>query len=186
MAVAAGDAQDSESQPRPASVRFATTSARDFSNCRASSTKFLPPDMPGHKRHQIGLSIMGQCTLYRGLGKILPLVIDSDEWPSITTSTGLPSTSAQLSLAALGLAPPLAGPAQKESGKRRRSSNSSSSGRYGPGSFSDRRYGGPVEFSDRRYGPGSFSDRRHGPGSFSDRRYGGPGSLSDRRYGGPG
>ena len=76
--------------------------------------EILPPDMPDHKRHQIGLSIMGQCSLYRGLGKIIPLVIGQDELKRHYNVAQLTEHVAQVSLAALGLAPPLTEPAREE------------------------------------------------------------------------
>ena len=63
--------------PTPAGKRSLRDHFRQgFQQLQSILDEILPPDMPDYKRHQIGLSIMGQCSLYRGLGKILPLVID--------------------------------------------------------------------------------------------------------------
>jgi TetR/AcrR family transcriptional regulator, regulator of cefoperazone and chloramphenicol sensitivity len=69
--------------------------------------EMLPAEMPAYKRHQIALSIMGQCSLYRGLGKVLPLVIDQRELEQHYGASELAEHIAQVSLAALGLAAPL-------------------------------------------------------------------------------
>jgi TetR/AcrR family transcriptional regulator, regulator of cefoperazone and chloramphenicol sensitivity len=77
--------------------------------------EILPQEMPDFKRHQIGLSIMGQCSLYRGLAKVIPLVIGQDELDRHYGVNELAEHIAQASLAALGLAPPLTGQREKSS-----------------------------------------------------------------------
>lgn len=74
--------------------------------------EILPAATPAHKRHQIGLSIVGQCSLYRGLNKIIPLMIGDDELKQHFGVDELAEHIAQVSLAFLGLAPPLAGKAE--------------------------------------------------------------------------
>jgi len=106
--------------PTPAGKRSLRDHFRQgFQQLQSILDEILPPEMPDYKRHQIGLSIMGQCSLYRGLGKILPLVIDEHELEEHYSVSELTEHIAQVSLAALGLAPPLAGLTQEKVGGER-------------------------------------------------------------------
>jgi TetR/AcrR family transcriptional regulator, regulator of cefoperazone and chloramphenicol sensitivity len=80
----------------------------------------LPADMPAHKRHQIALSIVGQCVYYRGAGKIIPLLIGEAELKRHFGIDQLAEHISEVSLAALGLGPPLAGPARRSNGRARK------------------------------------------------------------------
>jgi AcrR family transcriptional regulator len=68
----------------------------------------LPADTPPHERHQIALSIVGQCVYYRAHWKILPLIVGQRELDTHYGSGQLAEHIARFSLAALGLEPPLA------------------------------------------------------------------------------
>lgn len=90
-----------------------------FGQMLAILDEIVPPEMPRHQRHQIGFSILGQCSLYRALGKVIPLLVDEEEQKQHYGSEELAEHICQVSLAALGLAPPLvAPPAKARSGKR--------------------------------------------------------------------
>lgn len=89
-----------------------------FQQLQSVLDEILPADTPEYKRHQVNFSIMGQCSLYRGLAKIMPLVIDEDELRQHYGVEELAEHVAQVSLAALGLAPPLAGPRRRDGVER--------------------------------------------------------------------
>jgi TetR/AcrR family transcriptional regulator, regulator of cefoperazone and chloramphenicol sensitivity len=76
--------------------------------------QILPPETLDHKRHQIGFSIMGQCTLYRGLGKMIPLIVEEEELTGHYGLDELADHIAEMSLAALGLVPPLTRSAERK------------------------------------------------------------------------
>jgi TetR/AcrR family transcriptional regulator, regulator of cefoperazone and chloramphenicol sensitivity len=80
---------------------------RAFGQLQGILDEILPPEMPDHQRHQIALSIIGECALYRALVKVIPLVIDEDELQQHYGVDDLAEHIAQVSLAMLGLAPPL-------------------------------------------------------------------------------
>jgi AcrR family transcriptional regulator len=67
----------------------------------------LPPDTPPHKRHQIGFSIVGQCLHYRVAGEIVTMLVGEEETNLHYSVEELAETISRVSLAALGLAPPL-------------------------------------------------------------------------------
>jgi len=69
--------------------------------------EILPSATPPHKRHQIGLSIIGQCVHYRSSRKIMPLIIDQQEIDTHYSVEQLAEHILQVSLAALGLGPSL-------------------------------------------------------------------------------
>jgi TetR/AcrR family transcriptional regulator, regulator of cefoperazone and chloramphenicol sensitivity len=101
--------------PTPAGKRLLCDHFRQgFQQLQNILDEILPPEMPDYQRHQIGLSIMGQCALYRGLGKIIPLVIGQDELKQHYSVDQLTEHIAHVSLAALGLAPLLTRPAREE------------------------------------------------------------------------
>lgn len=70
--------------------------------------EILPPDTPVYKRHQIGLSVIGQCVYYRPARKILPLILGDEELAKYYGIDQLAEHICEVSLAALGLGPPLA------------------------------------------------------------------------------
>jgi AcrR family transcriptional regulator len=74
--------------------------------------EILPPETPAYKRHQIGFSIVGQCVYYRSSGKILPLIVGEEELEAYYGIEHLTEHVLQVSLAALGLGPPVAGPSK--------------------------------------------------------------------------
>ena len=67
----------------------------------------LPADTPLHKRHQIGFSIVGQCLNYRVAGEIVAMLVGEDEVAAHYSPEQLAETISEVSLAALGLGPPL-------------------------------------------------------------------------------
>lgn len=68
----------------------------------------LPAEMPPHKRHQVGLSVVGQCVYYRSARRILPLILGEDELQAYYGVEQLAEHISQIILAALGLEPPIA------------------------------------------------------------------------------
>ncbi|MHC4399316.1 MAG: TetR/AcrR family transcriptional regulator [Planctomycetota bacterium] len=80
-----------------------------FDQLQGILDEILPSDTPAHKRHQIGLSIIAQCVYYRTASKILPLIVGQDELEAHYGVERLAGHISEVSLAALGLAPPLAG-----------------------------------------------------------------------------
>jgi hypothetical protein len=76
--------------------------------------EILPADTPPHKRHQIGFSIIGQCVYHRAARKIIPLVVGEESFEAHYGIERLAEHISQVSLAALGLAPPLGCPARAE------------------------------------------------------------------------
>ncbi len=93
---------------------------RSFHLLQQILDEILPPATPDHKRHQIGFSIMGQCGWYRGLGKVIPLLIGEAELKRHYGIDELAEHVAEMSLAALGLTSPLAGQAQRKARNGRR------------------------------------------------------------------
>lgn len=78
----------------------------------------LPQDTPQARRHQIALSIVGQCLYYHMAREVIPLLIEQRELDEHFTPRQLAEHIAQFSLAALGLATPLgeeAGPIVRQS-----------------------------------------------------------------------
>lgn len=80
---------------------------KGFDQLQEILDEILPPATPDHRRHQIGFSIMGQCGWYRGLAKVIPLLIEQGELKRHYGVDELADHIAQVSLAALGLGPPL-------------------------------------------------------------------------------
>ena len=72
--------------------------------------EIVPAEMPAHKRHQIAFSILGQCVHYRSGRNIIPLVISPEELETHYGIDQLAEHIGEVSLAALGLRPPLACP----------------------------------------------------------------------------
>jgi TetR/AcrR family transcriptional regulator, regulator of cefoperazone and chloramphenicol sensitivity len=96
--------------PTPAGKRVFQDHFRQvFHQLHEILDEILPPHMPDHKRHQIAFSILGQCGWYRGLGKVIPMLVSKEELQDHYSIDDLAEHVAQVSLAALGLAPPLAG-----------------------------------------------------------------------------
>jgi AcrR family transcriptional regulator len=96
--------------PTPAGKRMLRDRFRQgFQQLQEILDEILPPDMPAHQRHQIGFSILGQCALYRALGKVIPLMIEEEELKQHYSVDELAEHIAHVSLAALGLASPLLG-----------------------------------------------------------------------------
>ncbi len=105
--------------PTPAGRRLLRDHFRQgFQQLQSILDEILPADTPDYKRHQVNFSIMGQCSLYRGLARIIAMVIDEDELKEHYGIDELADHVAQVSLAALGLAPPLAGLARRTSETR--------------------------------------------------------------------
>lgn len=69
--------------------------------------EILPIATPPYKRHQIGMSVIGQCVHYRSSRKIMPLIIAEDEIAAHYGVEQLAEHITQVSLAALGLGPSL-------------------------------------------------------------------------------
>ena len=74
----------------------------------------LPADTPAYKRHQIGFSIIGQCVYHRAARNIIPLIVGEEELEAHYGIEPLAEHVSQVSLAALGLAPPFARPGSGE------------------------------------------------------------------------
>jgi TetR/AcrR family transcriptional regulator, regulator of cefoperazone and chloramphenicol sensitivity len=67
----------------------------------------LPADTPVHRRHQMGLSIIGQCVYFRAAAPVIAMVIDDEERDRYHTVEHLTEHIAQVVLGALGLGPPV-------------------------------------------------------------------------------
>ncbi len=105
--------------PTPAGKRMLRDRfSKMFQELQETLDEILPPDMPDHRRHQIGFSIIGQCALYRSLAKVIPLMIDEAELQHYYGVEELAAHIAQVSLAALGLAPPLIGRASGQAAEK--------------------------------------------------------------------
>jgi AcrR family transcriptional regulator len=85
--------------------------------------EILPDDMPRHKRYQIGFSIIGQCVYYRAGRHIVSLIVGEEDLKAHYGAEQLAEHISQVSLGALGLGPPLAGPRGPESGSDRTSNS---------------------------------------------------------------
>ncbi|MFH1265707.1 MAG: CerR family C-terminal domain-containing protein [Planctomycetota bacterium] len=86
-----------------------------FDRLQGILAEILPADTPSYKRHQIGLSIIGQCVYYRSAQKIVPLIVGEEEIKSHYGIEQLAEHISEVSLAALGLGPSLACPRHGES-----------------------------------------------------------------------
>ena len=60
---------------------------------------------------RVGMSIVGQCFLYRAAGDVVAMLVPPDELESLHTPVRLADHVTRFALAALGAGPPLAGPA---------------------------------------------------------------------------
>jgi len=99
--------------PTPACKELLRESFRSgFDQLQEILNEILPADTPAHKRHQIGLSVIGQCVYYRPARKILPLILGDEEFGKYYGIEKLAEHICEVSLAALGLGPPLARPWQ--------------------------------------------------------------------------
>ncbi|OHB80479.1 MAG: hypothetical protein A2V98_07300 [Planctomycetes bacterium RBG_16_64_12] len=78
-----------------------------FDQLQGILDEILPARTTAHKRHQIGFSIIGQCVYYRSGRKIVPLIVGEEELKSHYGIGQLADHISQVSLAALGLGPPL-------------------------------------------------------------------------------
>jgi TetR/AcrR family transcriptional regulator, regulator of cefoperazone and chloramphenicol sensitivity len=87
-----------------------------FQQLQSIIDEILPAKTPEYKRHQLNFSIMGQCLLYRGMAKIIPLVVDEDELKLHYGIDELAEHITQTSLAMLGA---LETSAQKITGSNR-------------------------------------------------------------------
>lgn len=65
------------------------------------------PALPPHRRHQIALSVVGQCVYYRSAASIVPMIVGKDELAAHYNVEELTDHVTRFSLAALGLAPPV-------------------------------------------------------------------------------
>lgn len=86
-----------------------------FDRLQGILAEILPADTPPFKRHQIGLSIVGQCVYYRSAQKIVPMIVGEEEIESHYGIDQLAEHISEFSLGALGLGPPLACPHYGES-----------------------------------------------------------------------
>jgi len=59
---------------------------------------------------RVGMSIVGQCFLYRAAGDVVAMLVPQDELESLHTPARLADHVTRLTLAALGVRPPLASP----------------------------------------------------------------------------
>ncbi len=67
----------------------------------------VEPGVPPSRRHQIALSIVGQCVYYRSAASVIPMVVDEEELSAHYHTEALADHVTRFSLAALGLAPPI-------------------------------------------------------------------------------
>lgn len=81
-----------------------------FGQLQGILEEILAADTPRYKRNQIGLSIIGQCVYYRSSRNILPCIVGEEELRAYYGVEQLAEHISRVSLAALGLGPPLAGP----------------------------------------------------------------------------
>jgi hypothetical protein len=96
--------------PSPAGKRVLGDRFRKgFQELQEILDEILPPDMSDHQRHQFGFSIIGQCALYRWLTRLIPLMIEEEEFKQHYGVEELAAHITHVSLAALGLASPLIG-----------------------------------------------------------------------------
>ena len=63
--------------------------------------------LPRSELRRVGLSIVGQCFLYRAAGDVVGMLVPADELESLHTPKRLAEHVTRFSLAALGAAPPL-------------------------------------------------------------------------------
>jgi len=78
-----------------------------FTQLMSILDEILPPDMPAPRRHQVGLSIIGQCVYFRAASPIIRMVIGEREQSEHHTVESLTDHVCGLVSAALGLAEPL-------------------------------------------------------------------------------
>ena len=76
--------------------------------------QILPDDVPRHKRYQIGFSIIGQCVYYRAGRHVVSLMVGEEDLKAHYRAEQLAEHISQVTLAALGLGPPLARPRRLE------------------------------------------------------------------------
>ena len=81
-----------------------------FQQLQGILDEILPENLPPCRRHQIGLSIIGQCVYFRAAAPVIQMVIGKEEHQAHFGAEELAEHVSQLSLAALGLAPPLSSP----------------------------------------------------------------------------
>lgn len=81
--------------------------------------EILPADVPSHRRHQMGFSIVGECLFYRVAGHTARMLVPGEEWDEHFSIDQLARHIAEVSTAALGLAEPLGGNSRPLDGKRR-------------------------------------------------------------------
>jgi len=74
----------------------------------------LPPEVPRFKRHQIALSIVGQCLHYHVGRAVIPLLVNEEDLREEYTPGRLAKHIADFSLAALGLTPSLSEACSRE------------------------------------------------------------------------
>lgn len=72
--------------------------------------EILPEKTPQFRRHQICFSIVGQCLYYKVSQDVIKLLIDDQELASHYAPDQLAEHISYMTLSALGLEPPLAGP----------------------------------------------------------------------------
>lgn len=87
---------------------------RGFDQLQEILDEILPADTPRYRRHQIGLSVIGQCVYYRPARKILPMILGEEELKAHYGIEQLAEHIWEVSLAALGLGPPLVRPREAE------------------------------------------------------------------------
>jgi AcrR family transcriptional regulator len=77
--------------------------------------EIVVPETPPHQRHQIGFSVIGQCVYYRTGRNVVPLIVGEEELASHYGIDQLADHIWRVTLAALGLGPPLGRPLLGES-----------------------------------------------------------------------
>jgi AcrR family transcriptional regulator len=103
-------------QPTPAFRELMREHFRTgFEQLQAILDEVVPDEMPRHKRYQIGFSIIGQCVYYRAGRHIVSLMVGEEDLKAHFRAEQLAEHISQVSLAALGLGPPLVCPREPES-----------------------------------------------------------------------
>lgn len=69
--------------------------------------ELLPPDFPRFRRHQVALSVVGQCVHYHVGRAVIPLLVNEEDLREEYTPRQLARHITDFTLASLGLHPPL-------------------------------------------------------------------------------
>jgi AcrR family transcriptional regulator len=79
--------------------------------------EMLPPEVPDHRRRQIGFSVVGQCAFYRLAGGVVAALVDEAELARHYHAEELTEHITRMTLAALSRAPALGAPRFREASR---------------------------------------------------------------------